>query len=111
MTDFSTIDHLVEFGLGIAVAQQMVSTMNHSVDNMRIAGVENKFHKSITEYFAVVDGKQAGPFDEEELKTLVQSHVITKEILMWTKGMSAWKYAGELSIVNKIFMLYPPKVK
>lgn len=114
MADLNTIEHLVEFGLGIAVAQQMVSTMNHVVDNTRIPGVENKFlecQKNVMAYYVVIDGQQGGAFDEEELKTLIQSNKLTKETLMWTKGMPAWKLAGELSEINKIFMLYPPKSK
>ena len=38
---FSTIDRLVEFGMGLAVAQQMVNTMNHCIGNMQIAGTGN----------------------------------------------------------------------
>lgn len=39
---FNTIDHLVEFGMGIAIAQQMVSTMNHCIGNMKIPGAGNE---------------------------------------------------------------------
>ena len=38
---FSTIDHLVEFGMGIAIAQQMVNTMNHCIGNMQVPGAGN----------------------------------------------------------------------
>ena len=42
---FSTIDHLVEFGMGMAIAQQMVSTMNHCIGNMQIAGTGNNLNQ------------------------------------------------------------------
>ena len=37
--DFNSIDRLVEFGMGIAVAQQMVNTMNYAMSNMAVPGV------------------------------------------------------------------------
>ena len=42
---FSTIDHLVEFGMGMAIAQQMVSTMNHCIGNMQIPGTGNNLNQ------------------------------------------------------------------
>lgn len=57
MNDFSSIDKLVEFGLGIAVAQQMIKTVNHSIDNMRVAGVNNRVEGQIAKFYAVVDGQ------------------------------------------------------
>ena len=37
--NFNSIDRLVEFGMGMAVAQQMVNTMNYAMSNMKVPGV------------------------------------------------------------------------
>lgn len=34
MRNFDSIDHLVEFGLGVVVAKQMISTMNQAIAGM-----------------------------------------------------------------------------
>ncbi len=111
MNDFSSIEALVEFGLGATVAQQMVNTMNTTISTMKVPGVDNPLNDNLTAYFVVVDNQQCGPIDNEEVKTLIQSQKITKETLMWTKGMAAWKPAVELASVNALFMLYPPLIK
>jgi hypothetical protein len=38
---FFSINRLVEFGMGIAVAQQMVNTMNSAMTNMHVPGSMN----------------------------------------------------------------------
>ena len=38
-TDFSSIDRLIEFGMGMSLAQQMITTMNSAMNNMQVAGV------------------------------------------------------------------------
>ena len=38
---FFSIDKLVEFGMGMAIAQQMVQTMNKSMVDMHIPGAMN----------------------------------------------------------------------
>ena len=41
MNDFSSIDRLIEFGLSIAVAQQMMNTVNTCIHQMTIPGTGN----------------------------------------------------------------------
>ena len=37
-SNFFSINNLVEFGMGMAIAQQMVQTMNHTIGNMNVPG-------------------------------------------------------------------------
>ena len=67
--DFSSIERLMEFGLSMAVAQQMTATMNHAIANMSTPGAGIPIHNQV-EYFVIVDGTQAGPLSESELKQL-----------------------------------------
>ncbi len=39
--NFFAVDKLVEFGLSMAVAQQMIQTMNQSLNHMQVAGTPN----------------------------------------------------------------------
>lgn len=57
--DFYSMDKLVEFGMSMAIANQMVSSMNQSLNQMQIPGA-GKAMPSNTEniYFAVINGKQ-----------------------------------------------------
>ena len=52
---FFSIDRLVEFGMGMAVAQQMVKTMNESMTSMHVPGAMNKMEKEQSFFYAMID--------------------------------------------------------
>lgn len=109
--DFSSIDKLVEFGLGISVSQQMINTMNHAVNNMAVPGIDKKTdHAPHQEFYAVIEKQQAGPFSPDELTQLIKSSKITRDTLMWTPGMNGWSFAHSIPEVHKLILLSPPPV-
>ncbi len=58
--------------MGMAVAQQMVKTMNDSMTNMHVPGAMNPMEKPEQKFFyAMIEGSQAGPFSEQELARLI----------------------------------------
>lgn len=106
---FSTIDRLVEFGMGLAVAQQMVNTMNHCIGNMQVAGTGNALGQATSlvnkSYYLIVNNAVAGPFSEKELYVLAKSHTLKSESLLWCTGMSGWTFARNIPEVMKIVLL------
>lgn len=104
---FSTIDHLVEFGMSIAIAQQMVSTMNHCIGNMQMPGTGNALTQcnTTTKYHVLVNDAVAGGFSEEELTTLAKAKALTPETMVWKPGMSGWMQAKNVPEVQKIILL------
>jgi hypothetical protein len=102
--DFSSIERLMEFGMSIAVAQQMVATMNHAVGNMAVPGAGAPIQQSV-EYYVVVDGAQAGPLSEEEFRLLIERGAVTGESLIWHRGLTAWKQAKNVPEANKWILL------
>ena len=102
--DFGSIERLMEFGMSIAVAQQMVATMNHAIGNMAVPGAGIPIKQSV-EYYAVVDGVQAGPLSEDELRTLIERSAVNGESLIWHRGLTAWKQAKNVPEVNKWILL------
>jgi hypothetical protein len=60
---FFSINRLVEFGMGMAVAQQMVNTMNSAMTNMHVPGSMNPMQIAAPQfYYVMIEGNQAGPF-------------------------------------------------
>jgi hypothetical protein len=102
--DFSSLESLMEFGMSLAVAQQMMATMNHSINNMTVPGAGLSLAQSI-EYYAVIDGAQAGPLTEENLQQLARAGKLTRDTLMWHRGLSAWRRAEEIPVANKWLLL------
>jgi hypothetical protein len=113
---FYSIDRLVEFGMGIAVAQQMVKSMNHTMQNMHIPGVSNPMccnSLSVSPervYYAVLEGKQAGPFSETELVRLINDKKISKETYVWHLGLREWKTAENVPEILRLVALSPPPI-
>ncbi len=116
-TDFSSIDKLMEFGLGISLAQQMVNTMNHAMNNVVVPGVNagttgqvyvNQTAvppKSELRWYSVIDNLQVGPLSDAEVKILVQRGRITENTLVWREGMTAWQLAQNVPEINKMIIL------
>ena len=105
-----SIDKLVEFGMGLSVAQQMVKTMNYTIDNMHIPNVGSVGYQQMpaSSYYAAIDGQTAGPFTTGELMQLINQKKITKQSYLWKPGMSGWQTAENIPDVLKLVALCPP---
>ena len=117
-TDFSSLDKLVEFGLGVGIATQMMNTMNHTIARTAVPGVginpgvqaapkipretEMPVQRS---YYIVKDEHVAGPLSEQELDELVKKGVVTARTFCWYPGLEAWKFGQDIPEVNKLLLL------
>lgn len=113
-TDFSSIDRLVEFGMGLGLAQQMITTMNSAINRMQIPGVNagstGQTGNSLPPFnhprwYAVVNNRQAGPLNDGEILQLIRSNDIEDNTLMWCSGMNGWQMACNIPEINKIIVL------
>ena len=106
---FFSINRLVEFGMGMAVAQQMVKTMNIAIADMQVPGAMNPMQKAQPQfYYAMIDGNQAGPFSEQELSRLIAEKKVVKETYIWKPGLPKWEIAEKLPEILKLVALAPP---
>lgn len=115
--DFTSIDKLVEFGLGIGIATQMMNTMNHVMAQTAIPGVginpgttprqtaQRQCAPTCAGYYIVHNDSTAGPFSAQELQTLVANGVVTQESFVWHPGMAGWNRAIAIPEVNKLLIL------
>jgi hypothetical protein len=109
--NFFSIDRLVEFGLGMAVAQQMVNSMNHTLQNTYIPGPMNPMSgglKPPCAFFVILDDKQAGPFSEDEMTRLIAQGSIGKSTYVWKAGMANWERCESVPEVLRLVALCPP---
>jgi len=108
-TEFGSVERLVEFGLGMAVANQMIATMNQAIGSMTVPGAQAPMGGAVgnplLSYFVVVDGAQAGPFNEQQLEQLIREGKVTGESLVWRTGITAWVTASNLPDVNRLLLL------
>ena len=108
-SSFFSIERLIEFGMGITVAQQMIESMNTSITNMHIPGAMNSLEKPQQRFFyAMLEGKQEGPFSEQELARLIAKKDVVKETYIWMPSLPKWKMAHQIPEVLKLVAMSPP---
>lgn len=109
--DFYSIDRLVEFGLGMAMARQMIDVMNESMRSMYVPGSIQSMPQPMAvsqNYYVVMDGNAVGPLDEKELSQLISQRKVDKNTLAWIPGMTGWMPIEQIPAVLKIVALTPP---
>jgi hypothetical protein len=109
--DFLSINKLVEFGLGMGIAQQMVRTMNEAMANMKTPGTFSNYSPlQVSNYYVLIDNDQLGPLSEQEVMKLILDGKLKKEDFVWQPGMPNWDLAKKVSEINKLFSLQPPPI-
>ena len=114
--NFFSIDRLVEFGMSVAIAKQMVNSMNQNMQGMYIPGSIQSMPKPTAPaaqniYYVAIDGQQTGPLNDAEFTRLVVQKRINKDTLAWMPGMPQWKPIEEVPAMLKIIALTPPPLE
>ena len=108
---FFSIDRLVEFGLGMAMARQMVNVMNESMQNMYVPGsIQSMPASQHRLLYVAIDGQSVGPLTESEFSRLVTEKKITKASLAWIPGMSNWQPIEQIPEILRIIAFAPPPI-
>ncbi|MBO6252548.1 MAG: DUF4339 domain-containing protein [Bacteroidaceae bacterium] len=106
---FFSIDRLVEFGLSMGIAQQMVGMMNQYMQSMYVPGSIQSMPKPITQvYYVSIDNQQVGPLNDSELSQLINQKKINKDTLAWVPGMMNWEPIEKVPAILKVIALTPP---
>ena len=106
---FYSIDRLVEFGLGMAMARQMINVMNETMQTMYVPGsAHNVTIQQATCIYVAINGQSVGPLNEKDFSLLVADGKVNKDSLVWMPGMLAWKPLQEVPSALKIIALAPP---
>lgn len=112
---FYSVDRLIEFGMGMSVAQQMVKQMNAAMQNMFVPGSIQTMPQLAPApqpvqniYYVAIDGQQVGPLNDAELMNLIQQQKVNKDTLGWMPGMPAWQAIEQIPAMLKVVALMPP---
>ncbi len=61
-----------------------------------------------TQWYAGLNGQQAGPFAEDALKDKIASGEISRDTLMWKQGMGNWEKAADINELASLLSSTPP---
>lgn len=90
-------------GMGFAMANQMGRAMTEQTGSSTPPPLP-----SSVQFYAALDGQQAGPFDISTLRQYVQSGKLTRQTLVWRQGMPNWKAADQIEELVSLFDSAPP---
>ena len=103
------IDRLVDFGLGMGVANQMVGIMNQYMRTMDIPGSIQQLQRTVSPiYYVAIDRQPIGPLNDGEMASLISQKKVTKDTLAWMPGMMGWQPIEKVPAILKIVALAPP---
>ena len=97
-------------GAGFAMGNQMASQMSQAMGGANVTAPMQgppPIPQALS-FYAVVDGKQDGPFDGTALQSHIQSGQVGRQTLVWKQGMSAWTPAGQVPELSSLFAAVPP---
>lgn len=97
----------VGLGAGIAMAQQMTQNMMNTSGKTNGQDTPPPLPGEVV-YYVAIDGQQAGPYNLVQLGDLVEKQRLSRESLVWKKGLSAWEPAGNQSDLQSLWSLMPP---
>jgi hypothetical protein len=106
----SSIDRLIDLGMSMAVAQQMMQMMNHAIQAMPTPQYPNTAAPmgQPVQYYALVEDIPQGPFTDGQLSTHILSGKVTRETLVWMPGLPGWMQAQQVPEILRIFSNVPP---
>ena len=71
--NFFSVDRLIEFGLGMGIAQQMVGMMNQHMQSMYVPGsIQSMPHSMLPICYVAINGQQIGPVNDAELSQKIR---------------------------------------
>lgn len=102
-----SVDNMVEMAMGLSMASLFSQAMNSAFDNS--TWMQNTPLNTPAKYlYAIINGKQEGPFSPGEILAFIQAGKITPETYMWKPGMPEWKFAKEITDIAPGIDLIPP---
>lgn len=108
--NFSPLDRLLEFGLEVSIAQQMVNSMNQAMSNMSIPGSAHSLGLENRMWYVEISGKPIGPLSETDVTKMLLSKELNKASLVWSYGMTTWKQIQDVPAILKLITLLPPSL-
>ena len=107
--NMNSFDSFVEFGMELAISQQMISFVNEMMNNnQNLVSLKNLQQQNINIFYFMIDNNPAGPYTEEEIVRLVLNKKINYNTYIWKPGMKSWNIAKKLPEILNLFPLTTP---
>lgn len=98
----------IGLGMGFAMANQMAGMFQQQQAQQQVPpGTAPPPIPGASQYYVVMGGAQAGPYNMDVLRQMVQQQTLKQDTLVWKQGMAAWGKASEVPEVATLFTPSP----
>lgn len=102
---------LMGAGIGAGLGVGMMGQMGNAFQNNQFNGnTSANTPPPLAQYFVAVNGAQTGPFNTQQLQSMVLNKELTKQSLVWKQGMTGWLMAETQTELNTLFSSVPPPI-
>lgn len=148
--DFSSIDRLIDLGMGLAMSNQIAQSMNNMMAQISTPPQINTMYQGYAQagmnqrpqnvapvapvaqttaatvtttktvetkqelvqelYYALIEGKQLGPYKGTEIALLILGKKVTCDTLVWKTGTKDWVKASEYEDLKNLIDMVPPSI-
>ncbi len=96
----NVLNNATDNGLNAFAAKSSMGMPQMSGSGM---GAPQMAQEPNVQYMVGVNGQQAGPFNWQQLKQLVQQGQLTAQTYVWKQGMAQWALAGQVAELQPLF--------
>jgi membrane protease subunit (stomatin/prohibitin family) len=99
-------------GMGMGMGNMMANVMGQATQNMQQQQQQAAPPPvpGAVSFHVVVQGKDSGALNEQQIAQLIQAGTVTKETLAWKQGMAGWVAMGQIAELVNLFGAAPPPV-
>lgn len=95
-------------GMGAAMMGQVGNIFQNNNQQPNVGGGAPPPLPTAAPFYVAVDGKQSGPFDQEQLRQLAAAGSLNAQTLVWKTGMAAWSAASTVPELAPVLATVPP---
>ncbi len=97
----------IAMGMGFAMANKLGQSLNPPPEN---TSSSSPAIPEEPQYYIVVDGKRAGPYEVDELRQQAENGSLTHKTLVWRGGLKKWRKASEMDEIESVLAHIPPAI-
>lgn len=107
MIDDNFLEEMMKLGIGMSVIRQMPNMMESCMPQLSKpqTAPPPPLQKNDMMTYIAVNGRQVGPLNDSELKTLIANGILTDDTLVWTPQLTQWTPARNVPHIQKLVLL------
>lgn len=110
MIDDNFLEQMMKLGIGMSVIRQMPNKMENCMPQLSKPQTAANttpppLQKNDMVTYIAINGRQVGPLNDSELKTLLANGILTDDTLVWTPQLTQWTPAKCVPSIQKLMLL------